>query len=154
MRSARAANVSRSSVAIIVAAVVFVALYKRGYRVEFKDGAVLTLAPEMTQALPVIDRVWRRVTGREPTLTSGRRAEVAGAPFSFHWLGKAGDFRTNDLPSPGVETALKIKLRDELRRELNSAFGAGVYDVVYETRIIKNGEMLREEHMHIEHDPR
>lgn len=135
--------------ALAAAAALIAAVYLRGYRVVFKNGVVLALSPQMARILPVVDRVYRRVAGIEAVVTSANDGKHKAG--SLHYSGNAIDLRTNN-------TTRDFELRDELRSELDKEFGRGLYDVVYESRLTKveNGRtvIVREEHIHVEYDPR
>lgn len=114
--------------------------------VRFKAGVDLSLAPEMTRALPWIDRAHDDVgIERGAIITSGRRPGSTG----LHPEGKAVDLRTKDLAD-----AQKTKLVDALRHRLNGSLRANrPYQVIFESRIEQDGALVREEHIHIEYQP-
>ena len=104
--------------------------YHRGYRVTVKDGVVLALAPEMARALPLIEAAHSDIGIRPPIITSGSEGEHQ--PGSLHYVGKAIDLRTRDLPSLKV-----VQLVYALRAWLGEDFD-----------VIDEGD-----HIHVEYDP-
>lgn len=119
--------------ALIGAVLAFYYLFLRGYRVRFKDGVVLATAPEMSRALPVIDRVSRETIGRGVIVTSGTDGKHSAG--SKHYTGLAVDLRTNDLTAAEI-TRYATALDQELNRSGHQ------YDVIIEAT-----------HIHIEYDP-
>lgn len=97
-----------------------------------KPDAVST---EILLGILIAKDVWRDA-GQELTVTALR--DGTHRPGSLHYVGKAVDVRTKDLPSQ-----LKPILIAELKSRLTSS-----YDVVFEDEGGAN------EHLHIEYDPK
>lgn len=97
----------------------------------FKAGVVVwRLHDRIVAALPDIDRVTRRLFGRDACITSAREGEHS--PGSLHYEGAAIDLRTRDL-----NIAQKVDYAAALREVLGDDF-----DIVIEPS-----------HIHIEYDP-
>ena len=94
------------------------------------------LQPQMTVALLAIEAAAIRVaaedgTPYEATITSVN--DGSHAPKSLHWLGRAVDVRTRDLPDHFPADAYARAIRDRLPTD---------FDVVVES-----------DHIHVEWDP-
>ena len=83
-------------------------------------------------AYPIVLYTYRNVVpGIDPVITSG--SDGKHKTNSFHYSGKALDFRTKNIPEHKLQVLLPI-----LRQNLGENF-----DVVWET-----------DHLHIEYDPK
>ena len=98
--------------------------YKAG--VQYKD-----MDQNIVKAVPIIDRVYTEITGKEVTITSARDGEHMSG--SKHYDGKALDLRTRDI-SRDTAAKVTVKLQNNLGRD---------YDVVHE-----------KDHIHVEYDPK
>ncbi|KKK52997.1 hypothetical protein LCGC14_3099220 [marine sediment metagenome] len=81
----------------------------------YKRGVVIhDLHPVFAEAIEdkgVIDMIFRRLAGRHGFVTSIR--DEGHGPNSFHYYGRAGDWRTNDMT-----TEAKRRAEQEMQEEL------------------------------------
>lgn len=97
-----------------------------------KSGVDLSMIdPRIWEAIPKIVAVYARY-GADCIITSGRDGRHSAR--SWHYFGRALDFRTRHLPSEGA----KSKVAAEVKEAVGDAF-----DVV-----------LERTHLHVEYDPR
>lgn len=103
-----------------------------------KPGVRLTdLCPQMVLASQVIDGVYTSFGVEECWITSANDSKHSDV--SWHYKGRACDYRTHQLELNGQEQAL----RDEVKARLGQDF-----DVVLE------GVGTPNEHLHVEYDPK
>lgn len=86
-------------------------LPESGMSAKIKPGVELADTPFTRQVIPVVERVYARVVGKAPTITSG--TEGQHMEESFHYSGNALDWRSKDLSAATLR-----ELTDELRKEL------------------------------------
>ena len=97
--------------------------------------------PSLAHAMGVVDRVWRKVTGRHPIVTG--LAEEGHSETSRHY-GIPGDSRCRALDVRAVD--LTPEERVEIDAELHRRLGANEFDVVWEALGTVNS------HLHLEVD--
>lgn len=103
-----------------------------------KPGVHLTdLCPQMVLASYVVDGVYADFGIKECWITSANDSKHSER--SWHYKGRACDYRTHQQELNGREQAL----RDEVKRRLTNE-----YDVVLEAVGTDN------EHLHVEYDPK
>ena len=104
------------------------------------------LAPEMRQALPTIEQVFRQIApaGFSVEYTSGKEW-FHHAMWSLHHSGNAVDVRTRTLPDHGVG-AVSFHITYVLQQSLNSRFGAGAYTV------LRNDAGPSKPHIHVQYN--
>ena len=100
------------------------AVHKEG--VKYED-----MSPEIEDIVPVIDKVYNEMTGKDAVITSARDGDHMTG--SKHYEGKALDLRTRDFSRDTAEK-ITVKLQNNLGRD---------YDVVNE-----------KDHIHVEYDPK
>ncbi|MEX1216725.1 hypothetical protein [Saccharospirillum sp.] len=116
--------------------------------VTFKPGPsgadVTGLQEEITKLYPTIDSTYEDLGHDEPVITSGTDSHE-DKPGSLHNDGLAIDIRGNDKDESDNK-----KLADELQSRLDTQYGDGDYDVIFEDKP-EEYDML--DHIHIEYDP-
>ena len=99
--------------------------------------------PSLVHALGVVDRVWRKVTGKHPIITG--LAEEGHSEGSRHY-GILGDPRCMAFDVRCVD--LTPEERVEIDAELHRRLGANEFDIVWEALGTANA------HLHLEADPK
>lgn len=93
------------------------------------------LRPEIYSILPVLDAVFS-FHGQDCVITSAN--DKLHKPGSLHYVDKAIDLRSHDLPS-GSEQVIVNEIREAIGQD---------YDVIFEDQDTPN------EHIHLEYDPK
>ena len=99
--------------------------------------------PSAIHAALVVDRVWRRVTGKHPIVTG--LAEEGHSEGSLHY-GIPGDTRCRAFDIRAADLTPEERL--EVDAELGRRLGANEFDLVWEALGTPNA------HLHVEVDPR
>ena len=97
--------------------------------------------PSLAHAMGVVDRVWRKVTGKHPIVTG--LAEEGHSETSRHY-GVPGDTRCRAFDIRAVDLTPEDRL--EIDAELHRRLGANEFDVVWEALGTVNS------HLHLEVD--
>lgn len=92
--------------------------------------------PQLIIALMIASDVWQRA-GYEMTVTACK--DGVHKPSSLHYVGKAADIRTKDLPDHTTKVGLISRVKQRLTAD---------FDLVFEYEGEAN------EHLHIEYDPK
>lgn len=104
------------------------------------------LAPEMMQAIPTVQRVFKQYApaGFAVEFTAGKEW-FHHAMWSLHHSGSAVDIRTRTLPDGGLG-ALSLRIAHSLQQSLDTAFKAGTYTV------LRNDAGPSKPHIHIQYN--
>jgi hypothetical protein len=104
------------------------------------------LAPEMRQAMPTVERVFRQFAPRgfAVELTAGKEW-FHHAMWSLHHSGNAVDLRTRTLPDRGVGV-LSGHIARVLQDSLDSGFGRDIY------RVLLNDAGPLKPHIHVQYN--
>lgn len=121
--------------------------------ISFKTGVHTIWSPELDKISLAAQHVYGKYN-KDVVITSGNDGRHMAN--SLHYKYKALDMRTWHLdgqPNPCLADAEMGQQCRKVIADLKSYLGVN-YDVVFETDLFKDGEQIRYQHIHIEHDPK